>query len=199
DGPVSLQVDRAVPTTGFRPALDFLREVRLDLDPVVEAPTKLGPLIDPEYHSCGTVPPHGANLLAHPEKDFYIAGMKSYGRAPTFLMFTGYEQVRSIVAALAGDRLPPTGSNSSSPKPGSARPISEPRATRAPILPRTTRAAVALLSPCISESLLVWPTGALQLTRQNDDHTPCPVRLREEWRQVPDGRRTHVRYRRRDD
>lgn len=103
-GPVSIDVDRVVPTTGFRPDLDFLREVRLDLDPVVEAPTKLGPLIDPEYHSCGTVPPHGAKLLAHPEKDFYIAGMKSYGRAPTFLMFTGYEQVRSIVAALAGDQ-----------------------------------------------------------------------------------------------
>jgi hypothetical protein len=34
---------------------------------------------------------------------FYIAGMKSYGRAPTFLLATGYEQVRSIVAALAGD------------------------------------------------------------------------------------------------
>jgi hypothetical protein len=29
--------------------------------------------------------------------------MKSYGRAPTFLMITGYEQVRSVVAALAGD------------------------------------------------------------------------------------------------
>ena len=104
EGHVSLQVDLVVPTTGFRPALDFLREVRLDLDPVVEAPTKLGPLIDPEHHSCGTVPPHGARLLAHPDKDFYIAGMKSYGRAPTFLMFTGYEQVRSIVAALAGDQ-----------------------------------------------------------------------------------------------
>ena len=104
EGHVSLQVDRVVPTTGFRPNLDFLREVRLDLDPVVEAPTKLGPLIDPEHHSCGTVPPHGARLLAHPEKDFYIVGMKSYGRAPTFLMFTGYEQVRSIVAALAGDQ-----------------------------------------------------------------------------------------------
>lgn len=100
----SLRVDRVVPTTGFRPDLAFLREIRLELDPVVEAPTKLGPLIDPEYHSCGTVAPHGAGLLAHPEKDFYIAGMKSYGRAPTFLMFTGYEQVRSIVAALAGDR-----------------------------------------------------------------------------------------------
>src|SRR5690625_6268820 len=103
EGHVSLQVDRVVPTTGFRPNRDFLREVRLDLDPVVEAPTKLGPLIDPEYHSCGTVPPHGANLLAHPEKDFYIAGMKSYGRASTFLMFTEYDHVRSIVYAWAGD------------------------------------------------------------------------------------------------
>ncbi|WP_329205367.1 hypothetical protein OG893_09140 [Streptomyces sp. NBC_01696] len=30
-------------------------------------------------------------------------GMKSYGRAPTFLATTGYEQVRSVAAALAGD------------------------------------------------------------------------------------------------
>ncbi len=29
--------------------------------------------------------------------------MKCYGRAPTFLLATGYEQVRSVVAALAGD------------------------------------------------------------------------------------------------
>jgi hypothetical protein len=63
----------------------------------------LGPLIDPDFHSCGTVPAHGAKILAQPEKDFYLAGMKSYGRAPTFLMATGYEQVRSIAAALAGD------------------------------------------------------------------------------------------------
>ncbi|MEV7606548.1 NAD(P)-binding domain-containing protein [Paenarthrobacter sp. NPDC089322] len=95
--------DVVVPCTGFRPDLDMLREVRLDLDPAVEAPTALGPLIDPEFHSCGTVPPHGARLLAHPEKDFYIVGMKSYGRAPTFLLATGYEQVRSVAAALAGD------------------------------------------------------------------------------------------------
>jgi hypothetical protein len=65
---------------------------------------KLGPLIDPEFHSCGTVPPHGAALLAHPDEDFYIVGMKSYGRAPTFLLATGYEQVRSVAAALAGDQ-----------------------------------------------------------------------------------------------
>lgn len=98
-----VEVDRIIPATGFRPDLSILSELRLDLDPAVEAPKALGPLIDPDFHSCGTVPPHGAGILAQPDKDFYLAGMKSYGRAPTFLMATGYEQVRSIAAALAGD------------------------------------------------------------------------------------------------
>jgi cation diffusion facilitator CzcD-associated flavoprotein CzcO len=95
--------DEVVAVTGFRPDLGPLRELRLRLDEVLEAPPALAPLIDPNVHSCGTVPPHGARQLAHPEKDFYIAGMKSYGRAPTFLMLTGYEQVRSIASALVGD------------------------------------------------------------------------------------------------
>lgn len=99
----TLDADVVVPCTGFRPDLEILGELRLDLDPAVEAPRELGPLIDPEFHSCGTVPPHGAKVLAHPDPDFYIVGMKSYGRAPTFLLATGYEQVRSVVAALAGD------------------------------------------------------------------------------------------------
>ncbi|MEJ3405982.1 NAD(P)-binding domain-containing protein [Rathayibacter sp. YIM 133350] len=95
--------DVVVNATGFRPDLAMLREVRLDLDEVVEAPRRLAPLIDPNLHSCGTVPPHGFAELRHFEPDFYLAGMKSYGRAPTFLLATGYEQVRSIVAHLAGD------------------------------------------------------------------------------------------------
>lgn len=95
--------DEIVATTGFRPDLAPLRELRLRLDDVLEAPTALAPLIDPNVHSCGTVPPHGARELGHPEKDLYIVGMKSYGRAPTFLMLTGYEQVRSIACALVGD------------------------------------------------------------------------------------------------
>jgi hypothetical protein len=97
-------VDEIIAATGFRPDLGMLREVRLALDPSVEAPVDLAPLIDPNIHSCGSVPPHGERELAHPEPGFYLAGMKSYGRAPTFLMLTGYEQVRSIAAALAGDR-----------------------------------------------------------------------------------------------
>ncbi len=96
-------VDEIIASTGFRPDLSWLSEIRLDLDPVLQAPTALAPLIDPNVHSCGTVYPHGAAELTHPEPGFYVVGMKSYGRAPTFLAMTGYEQVRSIAAALAGD------------------------------------------------------------------------------------------------
>ena len=95
--------DEIVAATGFRPDLAPLAELRLDLDPIVESPRALAPLIDPNVHSCGTVPPHGAAELRHPEPGFYVVGMKSYGRAPTFLMLTGYEQVRSVVAELTGD------------------------------------------------------------------------------------------------
>jgi hypothetical protein len=98
-----VRVDRMIVAAGFRPDLAPLRELRVALDPAVQAPPRLAPLIDPNVHSCGTVRPHGEAELRHPEPGFYIAGMKSYGRAPTFLLATGHEQVRSIAAALAGD------------------------------------------------------------------------------------------------
>jgi thioredoxin reductase len=99
-----VMVDELIVATGFRPDLDFVRELRIQLDPAIECPLALAPLIDPNEHSCGTVRPHGARELAQNEPGFYFAGMKSYGRAPTFLMITGYEQVRSIAADIAGDR-----------------------------------------------------------------------------------------------
>ena len=97
-------VDELIVATGFRPDLSFLSEIRLRLDPAIEAPVALAPLIDPNEHSCGTVRPHGARELAQDDPGFYLAGIKSYGRAPTFLMITGYEQVRSIAADIAGDK-----------------------------------------------------------------------------------------------
>lgn len=101
----SIAVDELIVATGFRSDLGFLRELRIQLDPAIECPIALAPLIDPNEHSCGTVRPHGAAELAQDdEPGFYFAGMKSYGRAPTFLMITGYEQVRSIAADLAGDK-----------------------------------------------------------------------------------------------
>ena len=124
--------DEIIAVTGFRPDLAMLAELRLDLDPVVESPRALAPLIDPNIHSCGTVPPHGAEELRQPEPGFYIVGMKSYGRAPTFLMLTGYEQVRSVVAELTGDlegarrvelTLPATGVCSAAPGESACGPV----------------------------------------------------------------------------
>jgi hypothetical protein len=94
---------QVVAATGFRPDHSIAAELRLALEPALESPTALGPLIDPNVHTCGTVPAHGMAELAHPEPGYVVVGMKSYGRAPTFLLATGYQQVRSVVAILAGD------------------------------------------------------------------------------------------------
>ncbi len=96
-------IDSIIASTGQRPDLAMTRELRLALDPALECAAVLGPLIDPNEHSCGTVRPHGARELAHPEPNYYMIGAKSYGRAPTFLLATGYEQARSVAAMLAGD------------------------------------------------------------------------------------------------
>jgi Pyridine nucleotide-disulphide oxidoreductase len=102
-GERKLTADLVVNATGFRPDHGIAGELRLDLDPILGSTRALAPLIDPNVHSCGTVPPHGVDELTHPEPGYYAIGVKSYGRAPTFLLATGYEQARSVVAAIAGD------------------------------------------------------------------------------------------------
>lgn len=96
-------IDEIIVAAGGRPDLSLSDELRVKLDPWIESTEQLAPLIDPNLHSCGTVRPHGHRELRHPEERFYTVGAKSYGRAPNFLLTTGHEQVRSVVAALAGD------------------------------------------------------------------------------------------------
>jgi thioredoxin reductase len=103
DGLRTLNVDVMIVATGLRPDTRFLAELRTDLDAALDCPKALAPLIDPNEHSCGTVRPHGAFELAQPEPGLFLVGMKSYGRAPTFLLATGHEQARSVAAYLAGD------------------------------------------------------------------------------------------------
>jgi thioredoxin reductase len=132
DGEVELRgIDRVVAATGQRPDLGLARELRAESDPALESVRALAPLVDPNEHSCGTVRPHGEAELRQPEPGFYVVGSKSYGRAPTFLLATGYEQVRSIVAHLAGDHaaarrveldLPETGVCSTGASPGGPQP-----------------------------------------------------------------------------
>ena len=143
-------IDAVIAATGQRPDLSLARELRLELDPWLEASRQLGPLIDPNEHSCGTVRPHGAIELAHPEPGFYVIGSKSYGRAPTFLLATGYEQARSVVAMLAGDReaavrveldLPETGVCSLDPSDAGESCCGTPRASATASRPEPAAAA----------------------------------------------------------
>ena len=103
DGAEVRDVDEVIVVTGFRPDFDFLSEVRLNLDPALGSPRVLAEQIHPDHHSCGDVAPHGHRELAQPEPGLFLVGMKSYGRAPSFLAMTGFEQVRSVIAAIDGD------------------------------------------------------------------------------------------------
>jgi len=161
--PVRIEgLDEIVCATGQRPDLNITRELRLQLDPWLESTQALGPLIDPNLHSCGTVRPHGHRELAHPEADFYTVGVKSYGRAPTFLMATGFEQVRSVVAAIASDLpaadrveldLPETGVCSSDFGVKSGAALSGGCCGPAPVA-----------SPSIALAAAVTPTASMTLT-----------------------------------
>lgn len=103
DGRSLASADQIIVLTGFRPDLSILSEVRLEIDQRLQAPVRVATEVDPNLHSCGSIRATGAADLAHLEEDFYIVGAKSYGRAPTFLALTGFEQVRSVAAALTGD------------------------------------------------------------------------------------------------
>ncbi|GAT72005.1 FAD-dependent oxidoreductase [Microbacterium hydrocarbonoxydans] len=103
DGREIAGIDHVYALTGFRPDTGILRELRTELDASLEAVAGIAADIDPNIHSCGSVGATGARQLAQPEEGLFIVGAKSYGRAPTFLALTGFEQVRSVAAHLAGD------------------------------------------------------------------------------------------------
>lgn len=100
DQQIITNVDEIISTTGSRPNFNFLSEIRFNSNPEVDCAPKLAKIINPEK---GIVPAHGEELLRQPEEDFYIIGAKSFGRASTFFLTTGYEQARSVVSYLTGD------------------------------------------------------------------------------------------------
>jgi hypothetical protein len=164
--------DQVVAATGFRPDHGIAAELRLDLDPILGCTRTLADLIDPDVHSCGTVRPHGVDELTQPEPDYYAVGMKSYGRAPTFLMATGYEQVRSIVAALAGHwddardvqlDLPETGVCSANLSPELAAHEIAARFGLAPDVPVTLATATLALLPTAASTTDAVRAAAAQI------------------------------------
>ena len=187
-----IEVDRIIVATGFRPNLKMLSELRLDVDDIVEAPRTLAPLIDPNLHSCGSVKPHGVDELSHHDKNFFIVGMKAYGRAPTFLMLTGYEQVRSIAAELAGDHesarrvelvLPETGVCSTDKLSGAGSaccetPSPEPAACCGPakVEEKETEAEnpIAAASSCCAPAVTEKPAAKASCCGSATDHVTAP-------------------------
>jgi cation diffusion facilitator CzcD-associated flavoprotein CzcO len=97
------EFDHIVVATGYRPDFAMVRELQTDFDPVYECSAGMRPVLDTAAGCCGAVPPHGEAELRHPETGFYVVGVRSFGRASSFLMLAGYEQVRTIAASLAGD------------------------------------------------------------------------------------------------
>ena len=95
--------DHVIVATGYRPDHAMVSELQTALDPIYEAPAGMRGVLDVARAACAAVPPHGEAELRHPEANFYIAGMRSFGRASSFLMRAGYEQVRTIAAHIAGD------------------------------------------------------------------------------------------------
>src|SRR5699024_8569296 len=96
-------IDELIVNAGNRPDFSIEQELRLSIGPATESVSDFAPLIDRNEHSCGTVRARGAAILRQPEQGLYMLGMKSHGRAPTVLLATGDEQVRSITSSPSGD------------------------------------------------------------------------------------------------
>ena len=104
DGERELVADEVIAATGFRPDLALLARAAARPRRPRRGGPRAGAADRPEPALAAARSRRTASTSSsHPDAGVYIVGMKSYGRAPTFLLRTGYEQVRSVVAALAGD------------------------------------------------------------------------------------------------
>ncbi len=103
DGARLEEVDHVIVNTGFGPDDSLYRELQVHACYASGGPMKLAALLDGAGGDCLKIPVAGIEALQNPEPDFYIAGHKSYGRNPAFLLETGFQQVTAIVAQLAKD------------------------------------------------------------------------------------------------
>jgi thioredoxin reductase len=97
----TIHVDHIIAATGFRPDLALTRELQVQTCWATEGTYKLAAaLLGSSGGDCLSVPAFGAETLLHPEPGYFALGMKSYGRAPDFLIKTGLEQIRALLGWL---------------------------------------------------------------------------------------------------
>jgi hypothetical protein len=91
--------DRILAFTGYRPDATHLTEIAVETSPVTEGGARLHRAIA-NITDCLTQPHVDARHLESGEPNFYFAGSRSYGRARTFLLQTGYAQLEAILERL---------------------------------------------------------------------------------------------------
>jgi thioredoxin reductase len=107
------QVDWIVSLTGYRPELSFLSELALEISPATEGAARLMRALA-NVTDCLSSPRVSPEDLASGEPGFHLVGSKSYGRARTFLLQTGFQQLDTILST------PFSGSSVSTPFSGSS-------------------------------------------------------------------------------
>ncbi len=96
------EADQVIVNCGYTPDRALTQELRVHECYETLAPMKLAAALqEAGTGDCTQVPAFGADLLATPEPGFFIVGAKSYGRASSFLLQTGYQQVADVLDRLA--------------------------------------------------------------------------------------------------
>lgn len=103
----TIEVDRVLALTGYRPDLELTRELQVHLCYASEAPMKLASAIltaslasPATAGDCLSQVSHGPETLQNPEPDFYVLGAKSYGRNQAFLLTIGHQQIQDVYSLM---------------------------------------------------------------------------------------------------
>ncbi len=93
----TLEVDRVIANVGFRPDNRVYQELQVHECYATQGPIRLAAaLLGESGGDCLSAPVPGRETLITPEPDFFLLGVRSYGRNSRFLLRTGLQQVRDV-------------------------------------------------------------------------------------------------------
>lgn len=96
-------VDRIIALTGFLGDTSLYRQLQVHECYATAAPMNLSAALlgaaGDGPADCLAQASHGVDVLRVPEPNFFVLGMKSYGRNSTFLLRVGYDQVDEVASA----------------------------------------------------------------------------------------------------
>jgi len=100
-----IAVDRILAHVGFQPDRGIYNELQIHECYASAGPMQLAASLLGAGGDCLSQPASSAEVLTNPEPGFFILGAKSYGRNSNFLIRTGVEQVKTLLASIGPARL----------------------------------------------------------------------------------------------